>query len=179
MGVGGGSQVVSSLHSYVTNVQPCGEIGLPSTDGPFWNKVFPHFVVIPRLFFRRGFYDLVLNFMICSWGGVLWLTVWDLWSIPKVGALWPFFKSGLVLKMETLSGEGQVSSFKILMFFKFFWGLEIRLTVPAALQRTWVQSQTPVLGYSEQPGNPVPSSGFHRHMHTYDIRHIQMHTQTK
>jgi hypothetical protein len=30
-----GSQVVGDLHSYVMNIQPCDEIGLPSAGDPF------------------------------------------------------------------------------------------------------------------------------------------------
>ena len=47
--------MVSGLHSYVMNSQPCDEIGLPSTNGPTLRY-------FPRLFFRRRFYDLILDF---------------------------------------------------------------------------------------------------------------------
>jgi hypothetical protein len=43
------------------------EIGPPIKDDPSWDKIFSHSVVIPRLFFGRRFYDLVLDFMVCSW----------------------------------------------------------------------------------------------------------------
>ena len=63
-----GSQVVSGLHSYVMNVQPCDEIGLPSTDGPFWDKIFPCFCGYPQavlwegvLWSCSGFYGLFLE----------------------------------------------------------------------------------------------------------------------
>ena len=58
--------MISGLHSCVMSIQPCDEIGLTSTDAHSEIRYFPIFVVIPRLFFGRGFYDLVLDFMVYS-----------------------------------------------------------------------------------------------------------------
>ena len=94
-----GSQMINGLYYHVINVQSCDEIGLSSTSGPFWDKIFPHFCGYPRLFLGKGFYCLVLDFMVCSVprADVLWPSFWDLWSVPYS----LFLKSGLVLKMET------------------------------------------------------------------------------
>ena len=51
--------MISGLHSYVTNIQPCDEIVHMAHSEI---RYFPIFVVIPRLFFGRGFYDLVSGF---------------------------------------------------------------------------------------------------------------------
>ena len=49
------------------------ELGLPSAGGTFEIRCFPFFVAVPRLFFwGRGFYDLVLDFKVCSWSWRLW-----------------------------------------------------------------------------------------------------------
>jgi hypothetical protein len=48
-------------------------------------RYFTIFVVMPRLFFGRGFYDLVLDFMVCAQEpGIL-------------QSFFFFFKSGLIL----------------------------------------------------------------------------------
>lgn len=46
------------------------KIGRPSAEGPSWDKMVPILVVIPRLFFGRGFNDLS----------------WILRSVPGAGA---------------------------------------------------------------------------------------------
>jgi hypothetical protein len=45
------------------NIEPCDEIGLQMAHSEI--RHFSVFVVIPRLYFGRGFYDLVLDFMVC------------------------------------------------------------------------------------------------------------------
>ena len=55
-------------------------------------RYFPIFVVIPRLFFGRGFYDFMSLF--------LELVSYDLVSRTK-SLLWSFLITGLVFKVET------------------------------------------------------------------------------
>ena len=82
-----GSQVVSGLHSYILNISPQEEIGLPSADRSFWDKLFPHCC---------GYPQAVL------WERVLWPCFWNLWSVPETGAYGLFLSSGLVLKWRQM-----------------------------------------------------------------------------
>jgi hypothetical protein len=73
------------------------EIRLPSTDDPSWDKIFPHTLVIPRLFFGRGFYDLVSGLYGLFWElatGTLWPTfgsqAWSLNGGHRWGLCYPF-----------------------------------------------------------------------------------------
>ena len=66
-------------------------------------RYFPVFVVISRLFFGRGFYNSVLDFMVCSWS-------WCLMAF--------FLKSDLVLKwrqMEFISSF-QFQDFSVILY---------------------------------------------------------------
>ena len=59
-----GSQVISGLHSYVMSVQSCDDVGLSSADDPLGDKIFPCFCGCPQAVLWRGFYDLVLDFVV-------------------------------------------------------------------------------------------------------------------
>ena len=64
-------QVASGLHSYVMQVYPQDEIGLPSTDAHPEIRCFLILVVIPRLFLGGGLMNLFLDFVVCSWSWCL------------------------------------------------------------------------------------------------------------
>ena len=96
-----GSQVVYILMSWehsiicgqcsayvVTNVQPCDEIGLPSTDGPFWG-------ISPFLWLSPG----------CSLGEDFMILFWILQSVLRPDVLWHSFWGtyGLFLKLVPYS----------------------------------------------------------------------------
>lgn len=38
----------------VMNIQPCDKIGLPTTHGPFWDQIFPHFCDYPQVLLWEG-----------------------------------------------------------------------------------------------------------------------------
>ena len=60
------SQVVSGLHSYVMSILT---IGLPSTDDPYGDKIFPHFCGFPWSVLWEGFFVFVFVFFFLSYSG--------------------------------------------------------------------------------------------------------------
>jgi hypothetical protein len=65
-----GPQVVSDLHSYVMKIHVM-KTGCPAQMANSEIRDFPIFMVIPRLFFGREFYDFVVDFVVCSWSWCL------------------------------------------------------------------------------------------------------------
>ena len=66
-------------------------------------RYFPIFVIIPRLFFGRGFMILFWILWYVPGAGVLRPSFWNLWSVTGVGSfVVVVLKSGLVLKWNQM-----------------------------------------------------------------------------